>query len=74
MEEELIIKYLSEGYTQDQIAHEFQKKNITPNSVSSIEKKLRTMKDSYNAKTMFHLAWILSKEKSLIITDSRNGE
>ena len=58
--ETLLLKYLSKGKTQNEIAAIFKKKNIMPNSLISIEKALKEIKKKYNAKTMFHLGIIIS--------------
>lgn len=50
------------GLTQKDISEYLKKKGITPNSVSIIEKRLRKIKEEYNAKTLFHLALTLKKK------------
>lgn len=60
---ELIIKYLKVGLTQKEISEELVKKGIKPNSVSYIEKEIRKIKKQYNAKTIFHLGYILGKNE-----------
>ncbi|GAB0156242.1 hypothetical protein CHRYSEOSP005_15060 [Chryseobacterium sp. Alg-005] len=72
--ENLIIKYLQEGFTQQEIANKLKEQNITPNSLSSVEKRLKQIKEDNEAKTLFHLACILYNKKLLEITDSRKGE
>lgn len=64
--EEKILEYLFMGMTQVEISEELKKNNITPNSLSSIEKKLKQIKEIYRANTMFHLAVILSKDTTLV--------
>jgi two-component system capsular synthesis response regulator RcsB len=44
-----ILKLLAKGLTQQQIAAEFQKSNITPDSKSSIEKHINKLKDHFRA-------------------------
>lgn len=61
--DKIIIKYLKEGYSQDEIAQLLKNQNLTPNSLSSIEKTIKKIKKKNNARTMFHLAWILSKKE-----------
>jgi len=58
--EELIIQYLLEGKTQPEIAAILKERGIEPNSLSSIEKTLRKLKDEHGAKTMFHLGAIIT--------------
>jgi hypothetical protein len=62
--EELVIKYLSEGLNQIEIAERLKKDNIQPNSLSSIEKTLKVIRTKYKAKTMFHLGVILTRTKT----------
>ena len=72
--DDLIIDYLKDGLSQKQIAGKLKDLNIEPNSLSSVEKKLRTLREIYEAKTLFHLACILHNKKVLKITESRNSE
>lgn len=46
-----LLKCLSEGYTQDEICEAFQEKGLSPNSKSSIEKRLKDLRDDFGAKT-----------------------
>ena len=62
--ENLIIKLLFEGKTQPEIAKELKAKGIKPNSLSSVEKKLKLIKAMHKAKTMFHLGVILSNKQN----------
>ncbi|HMI03070.1 MAG TPA: hypothetical protein VK541_11345 [Pedobacter sp.] len=61
--EELLIKYLCEGRTQPEIAELFKESGIKPNSLSSIEKMIKRLKEKHGARTSFHLGVILSKGK-----------
>jgi DNA-binding NarL/FixJ family response regulator len=61
----MLITLLSEGYTQIEIETLFKAKNIAPNSRSSIEKRLKDLRDDLGAKTMIHLVTI-AKELRLI--------
>ncbi len=45
-----ILKFLSQGFTQKQIELYFKEKDITPNSASSIEKRLAILRDTFGAK------------------------
>lgn len=60
--EKLIAQSLAAGLTQSEISELFKNQNITPNSVSIIEKKIKYMKETYKANTLFHLAVILRKK------------
>lgn len=53
---------LSTGMTQDELVAHFKLQNITPNSKSAIEKKIKQMKADHGANTLFHLAVILKKK------------
>ena len=46
-----ILKYLSQGYTQEQISIKFKEKGLTPFSKSSIEKKLKDLREEFGANT-----------------------
>lgn len=60
-----ILELLALGLNQKDISQYLKKKGITPNSVSIIEKRLRKIKEEYNAKTLFHLALILKKKNTI---------
>ena len=60
-----LIECLSKGYLQDQISKELKAKNWTPTSVSSIEKKLKFLKEHFNANNPAHLVAI-AKDLGLI--------
>ena len=62
---ELIIKNLKKGHTILETSKELKKINFEPNSISSIEKELKKLLEEKNAKTMFHLAYLLQKGKAL---------
>lgn len=55
----LLIKYLKDGLSQTEVSEELKKMDFKPNSVSSVEKKLKSLREEYGAKTLFHLACIL---------------
>lgn len=46
-----LLRYISQGYTQDDISEEFKSKGITPYSKSSVEKKLKDLREEFGAKT-----------------------
>ncbi len=60
-----IVKYLASGLTQDQIEQELKSQNIKPNSKSAIEKKLKDLREEFNANTNPHLISIM-KDLQLI--------
>lgn len=51
-----IVKMLADGSTQSKISKALRSDNIYPNSVSIIEKRIKTLKEKHNAKGMFDLA------------------
>ncbi len=56
---ELIIEYLKQGLNQKEISLKLIELNLKPNSLSSVEKYLNSIRKEYDAKTMFHLGYIL---------------
>jgi len=61
--ERRILILLKEGLTQSEIADKLKELEEKPNSLSSVEKKLKEIREVYGAKTMFHLACILHSEE-----------
>lgn len=60
-----IVKFLGNGLTQDQIEQKLKSQNIKPNSKSAIEKKLKELREEFNANTNPHLISIM-KDLQLI--------
>lgn len=60
-----ILEYLSKGWTQSEIEDHLKKNNITPNSRSSIEKKLNDLRESLNAKNNIELI-VICKDSGII--------
>lgn len=50
-----IILHLCNGLTQEEISKLFQEKNIRPSSVSTIEKRLKNLREDFSAKTNIEL-------------------
>lgn len=59
---EIIIIQLKKGNTIQEISEELKKINFEPNSISSVEKELKKLRADYNAKTMFHLAYLIQQK------------
>ena len=59
--DEIIIKYLSMGFTQKETSKVLKKREIFPNSHSIIEKRLVKIRKYYGANTSFHLGIILGR-------------
>ncbi len=60
-----LIKYLSDGYSQEQISDKLKEKNWSPTSISSIEKKIKFLREHFNANNPTHLVSI-AKDLGLI--------
>ena len=60
-----IVKILANGLTQNQIEQELKTQNIKPSSKSAIEKKLKELREEFNANTNPHLVSIM-KDLQLI--------
>jgi len=60
-----IVKFLANGYTQDQIVQELKSQNLKPNSKSAIEKRLKELREEFSANTNPHLISIM-KDLQLI--------
>lgn len=60
-----LLTFIANGLTQDEIQEKLKEKNITPNSKSSIEKRLKELREEFNARTTPHLIGIV-KDLNLI--------
>jgi len=58
-----IVKFLANGFTQDQIQQELKSKNIKPSSKSAIEKRLKELREEFHANTNPHLISIMKDLK-----------
>ncbi len=54
-----LMKKLASGYTHDEIATDFKANGISPSSKSSIEKRIKELKEDFQANTTAHLVSIL---------------
>lgn len=54
-----LLKQLSLGLSQDEISHMFNKENINPSSLSSIEKRLNKLRIQFKANNATHLVAIV---------------
>ena len=57
-----ILKELAKGLTKKEISEKFKQKNITPNSESTIDKRISRLYDEYQAKNTTSLLFKLVKE------------
>ncbi|UCA56716.1 MULTISPECIES: helix-turn-helix transcriptional regulator [Aequorivita] len=60
-----VLKLLSRGYSQKEISNDFLANDITPSSLSSIEKKIRKLCDHFKANNTIHLV-VIVKDLGLI--------
>jgi len=60
-----LVKQLASGLSQDEISFQFKKKNIKPASLSSVEKRLNSLKIQFKANNATHLVAIV-KDLGLI--------
>ncbi|MGY5851448.1 DNA-binding response regulator [Salegentibacter sp. F14] len=60
-----IVKYLADGLTQEEIQQKLKSQHIKPSSKSAIEKKLKDLREDFNANTNPHLISIM-KDLQLI--------
>lgn len=60
-----LLKAIANGYTQEDIQEDFRNRNISPSSKSSIEKRLKELREEFGANTTPHLVGIL-KDLNLI--------
>ncbi|AUC86564.1 response regulator [Polaribacter sp. ALD11] len=61
----LLIEYLSKGLLQEDISKKLKEKEISPSSTSAIEKRLKFLKEHFNANNPAHLVAI-AKDFGLI--------
>lgn len=66
-------RVLTGGINSTRSIRTFKNNGINPNSLSSIEKRINKIKEFYEVKTLFHLAYILHNKKLLENTDFRNN-
>jgi hypothetical protein len=64
--DKIIIKYLKQGYSQEEISNLLKSQKVKPNSLSYIEKTINKIKKEHDAEPMFNLAWILSKKDTVM--------
>lgn len=62
--EERIIELLLEGYMEKEIPPILKKEGIKPNSLSTLEKMLKRLKERHKVTTMFSLGVVLYKKNN----------
>lgn len=60
-----VLTMLAQGSNQDQIEARFKREGISPSSRSSIEKRLKELREEFNAQTTIHLITILKDNRLL---------
>lgn len=60
-----LLNFIAHGLTQDEIQEKLKEMHISPNSKSSIEKRLKELREEFNARTTPHLIGIV-KDLNLI--------
>jgi len=63
--QKLIIKKMADGYTQPEVSRYLKEREISPNSISMIEKELIKLKKEHGAHTLIHLFLLLVKKGEL---------
>lgn len=63
--DELLLTLLAKGFTQSEIEDHFKQNHITPNSKSSIEKRLNELREVFNAKNNIELI-VICKDLGII--------
>jgi len=63
--DEQLLQLLAAGYTQDQIELKFKEDGVSPSSRSSIEKRLKDLREEFDAQTTVHLIALLLGDKKL---------
>lgn len=58
--DKLILSYMKDGLNQKEISEKMYLLQIKPRSLSSIEKRLKLIREKFKARTNFHLAIIIS--------------
>ena len=58
-----LLNSIANGLTQDEIQENFKRNNISPSSKSAIEKRLKELREDFNAKTTPHLIGIVKDLK-----------
>ncbi len=57
--DQMVLTYISNGYTKDKVSTILKQKDMSPSSVSSIEKRLQKLCDAFDAKNTTHLITIV---------------
>jgi len=60
-----LLNAVAAGLTQEEIQEDFKSRNISPSSKSSVEKRLKELREEFNANTTPHLIGILKDLKIL---------
>lgn len=58
---------MAKGYTQPEVSNYLKQREISPNSLSTVEKELLKLKKQFKAQTLVHLFVILMRKGYLKI-------
>jgi len=59
---DFIIENLKKGFNQKEISEKLKLLNVKPNSLSSVEKKIKIIRELHGANTLFHLGYIIAQK------------
>ena len=60
--QKIVIKKMADGYNQQEISDYLKMREITPNSLSTIEKEIKKLKKEFKAQSMVHLFVLLMRQ------------
>ena len=60
--QKIIVKKMAAGHTQQEVSDYLKGREITPSSLSAIEKEIKNLKMQFKAKTAIHLFVILIRQ------------
>ncbi|WP_417361523.1 hypothetical protein [Galbibacter sp.] len=63
--QKLVARQMAKGYTQPEVSEYLKQREITPNSLSAIEKELFKLKKQFKAASLIHLFVILIRKGHL---------
>jgi DNA-binding CsgD family transcriptional regulator len=60
--QKIIVKKMADGHTRLEVSDYLKHREISPNSLSTIEKEIHKLKKQFNAKSSIHLFVILMRQ------------
>lgn len=61
--ERTIARYLKRGMSIKEVSERMKERGIKPNSIPMVDKTIKKLKDDFNAKNHFQLAYKLTRKK-----------